>query len=159
MFFIFIGAAVVFAALLGFIAAYRAESEAHRIPFALDGHPVIANIVHSIDSTTRASSRTLRQFDLDGDEISIAPDAAALARQILADSSSYQYSISECFEPGMSLSFGAGRDQVDVIICLLCDRVVFYQGNQQIPRHLSEQGHERLVQLYQKIFGPNPPRI
>jgi hypothetical protein len=143
----------------GIEAMWRQDKEAHRLPFLLDRDPVIGNMVHSVASTTQPSPRRLRDFTLDGDEVLVAPDVSAEMRQILAASSTYQFSISDCFEPGMALSFGSGPDRVDVVICLLCNRVVFYQGDQKVVRHLSDQGNLRLAQIYKKLFATEPPPI
>jgi hypothetical protein len=156
---ILLGILVAIAIVTGIAALWRLDREAHRLPFLIDSNPVIGNRVHSVVSTTKPSLRRLRDFELDGDEVVVAPNVAAEVRQILAAPSTYNYSISDCFEPGMALSFGDGPDRVDVVICLLCNRVVFYQRDQQVVRHLSDQGNLRLAQIYKKVFGSEPPPI
>jgi hypothetical protein len=96
---------------------------------------------------------------LDGDEVVVAPALSPEVRRILEAPSTYSYSSSECFEPGMALSFGNGPDRVDVLICLLCNRVVFYQADHQVVRHLSEEGNRRLTQIYKKLFANEAPSV
>jgi hypothetical protein len=152
-----LGILVSIAIFTGIAAVWRQDREARHLPFLIDSDPVIGNKVHSVTSTTKPSGRRLQDFELDGDEVIVAPDVSREVRQILAAPSTYRYSISDCFEPGMALSFGNGPNRVDVVICLLCNRVIFYQADQQVVRHLSDQGNRRLAEIYKKLFGTEPP--
>jgi hypothetical protein len=154
---IVLGVLVAATVSIGLMAIWQQNAEAHRLPFLLNAEPVIANKVHSIVSTTKPSARLLRDFQLEGNEVTVTPEVSAEVRQILADTSTYHFSISKCFEPGLALSFGDGPDRVDVLICLLCNRVVFYRGDEEVARHLSDQGNLRLARIYKKLFGIDPP--
>ena len=59
----------------------------------------------------------------------------------------------------MAVSFGEGADHIDVVICLLCDRAVFYSGNKQLGRCISDQGNKRLSSVYRRLFGKSAPTL
>ncbi len=154
---IVLGVLIATAISIGSITIWQQNAEAHRLPFLLNAEPVVANKVHSIVSTTKPSARLLRDFQLEGNEIIVPPEVSTEVRQILADPSTYHFSISKCFEPGLALSFGDGPDRVDVLICLLCNRVVFCRGAGAVARHLSNQGNLQLARTYKKLFAIDLP--
>ena len=59
----------------------------------------------------------------------------------------------------MAVSFGEGPGHVDVVICLLCNRMVFYRGDEEIGRLISDQGKKRLSSIYQRIFKTPSPQV
>jgi hypothetical protein len=58
-----------------------------------------------------------------------------------------------CFEPGMAVRFGEGKNQVDVLICTDCDHAYFYDGDQAATLELSAIGSWRLESFYHQVFG------
>jgi hypothetical protein len=144
------------------VAATLAGVVRHRksLPFPLIGEPVVGRHVYSFgssDAPPPESSPRLREWQVIGQPVAVPPDVAAEIRQILSSPSTYLASQSDCFLPGMAISFGDGDSRVDVVICLLCNRAVFYRGDSQIPRRISDEGNRRLTSVYQRLFGSPPP--
>ena len=132
------------------------------LPFPLTSEPVVARRIYSFggyDIEPPASAPRLDGYPVIGDPVIVPPDAAAQVRQILSSPSTFDFRDSSCFEPGMAISFGEDQDRVDVIICLLCDRMVFYRGNSQVGRTISGEGHNRLTSIYQRLFPSPPPQL
>jgi hypothetical protein len=58
-----------------------------------------------------------------------------------------------CFNPGLAFRLGDGPDQVEVQICLDCDRVLFVHGDQSQMADLSLIGHWKLDRIYHRLFA------
>jgi hypothetical protein len=126
------------------------------LPFALSGEPVIGRRIYSPFSgaaSPPANAPRLHDFPIIGEPIPFTPALAAELREILNSPSTYTIYDSECFEPGMAASFGDGANRIDVLICLLCNRAVFYSGNSHVGRCISDEGHKRLSSIYERLFG------
>ncbi len=150
---------LIVAALSGSLWFHLSQRRA--LPFTLAGDPVIARrilpLISAVDGPEDAPQ--LHNFTIIGDPVSVAPNVATNLREILNTPSTYTFSDSTCFEPAMAVSFGDGASRVDVLICLYCDRAVFYSGNSQVGHQVSAEGHRRLGPLYQQIFGVPPPKL
>jgi hypothetical protein len=88
-----------------------------------------------------------------GDPVIVPPDIAGQIRQILNSRSTYDVVQSDCFEPGLAISFGDGDSRVDVVICLLCNRAVFYARGSEVSRKISDEGNKRLTVIYRRLFA------
>jgi len=132
------------------------------LPFALIGEPVIGRRIYSPagdDPQPPANAPRLHDWPVIGDPVAAVPELAADLRDILSSPSTYTIQDSQCFEPGMAVSFGDGANRVDVLICLLCNRAVFYSGDDQVGRCISEEGNKRLTSIYRRLFNIPPPHI
>jgi hypothetical protein len=126
-------------------------------PFPIDADPVVGRQVYSIASDLPEPPKDAPQLDgfpIIGKPVAIPADLARELREVLKSRSTYMYVDSMCFEPGMAVSFGSGADRVDVVICLLCDRAVFYRGGVSSGRRLTDEGKQRLKSIYDRMFPP-----
>ncbi len=143
--------------------AWHYLAQRRSLPFALTGEPVVGRRISSHFASTLTpppdDAPRLRDWPVIGEPAAVAPDVAAELREILGSPSTYTFFDSDCFEPGMAVSFGEGAYRVDVLICLLCDRAVFYRGDRQVGRHISDQGKMRLTAIYQRLFGTPVPQL
>jgi len=150
-----LGATLVFIAVLGGFA-WHYLAQRRSLPFPLIGEPVIGRRIDSMASNVPQppdDAPKMYEWPVIGDAVMVAPDVAAELREILSSPSTYTFQDSDCFEPGMAVSFGDGTNRVDVLICLLCNKAIFYRGERRVGRHISEQGNKRLRSIYQRIFG------
>jgi len=141
---------------------WRYFGQRRSLPFPLGGEPVVARHLYSMASGEIPPPADAPQFHgwrVFADPIAVPPDVAAELRNILSTPSSFTFSDSQCFEPGMAFSFGQGADHVDVLICLLCNRAVFFRGDAQVGRCISEEGNKRLTAVYQTLFHKPPPSL
>jgi hypothetical protein len=132
------------------------------LPFPIDAEPVVARRVYSGADDSIAppeNAPRLHDWPVIGDPVPVPPDVAAELRDILSSSSTYLIQQSDCFEPGMAVSFGQGPNRVDVIICLLCNRAVFYRGDQSVVRKISDLGNKRLMGIYERVFKKPVPQL
>jgi hypothetical protein len=58
-----------------------------------------------------------------------------------------------CFEPGIAIRVGNGPDAVDVLICLTCEHVYFFRGNEVAYRDLNSIGIARIKKMYGRLFS------
>jgi hypothetical protein len=136
---------------------YLVFPESYSLPFSLDANPVIAHRLAQVGM--RASppdTPPLHDFNLEGDPVPVPPDVAAQLRKILGSHATYKFNVGQCFVPGMAITFGEGADHIDVLICLYCDSVQYYQGDHMVHRSLSHEGKQRLWEMYRRIFGMEP---
>jgi hypothetical protein len=138
---------------------YYLNQHRRNLPFPLSAEPVVG---HRIDGESQwndlpKGATSLRHFKVIGDPVAVPPDIAAEVRNILASTSTYTFNDSQCFVPGMALTFGDGPNHVDVLICLLCKRIVFYRGDAQVGHSLSDEGNDRLTSIYKRLFKNEPP--
>ena len=130
-------------------------------PFPLTGDPVVVRHIYSMggdDPFPPENSPRLRDWPVIGEPVRVTPEVAAEIRQILNSRSTYDVGQPACFEPGMAISFGDGGGRVDVVICLLCHRAVFYRGDSQVARKISDEGNKRLTSIYRRLFNSRPPQ-
>jgi hypothetical protein len=124
-------------------------------PYALDGGLVVGRRVYSM-GVDDADEPPATAPQLDGwpvlETLPMSADLAREVREVLYSHSTYMAVDSTCFEPGMAVSFGTGADQVDVVICVRCDRAVFYRAGQSEGRRLTIEGGKRLVSIYERLF-------
>lgn len=154
-------AAIVIAASIVGAVIWRELAERRRLPFPLIGEPVVGRLIYSPAGDLPEPPLTaprLHDWRVVGALVAVAPDVAAELRDILGTPSSYTINNSQCFEPGMAVSFGDGPHRVDVLICLLCNRAVFYSGDSQVGRCISDEGNKRLSAIYLRIFGSSAAR-
>jgi hypothetical protein len=58
----------------------------------------------------------------------------------------------ECFEPGIAIRIGQGPEAVDVLICLNCEHVYFFRGDEVAYRNLNSIGIARFKKIYGRLF-------
>ncbi|MDP9175405.1 MAG: hypothetical protein M3O30_16305 [Planctomycetota bacterium] len=62
-----------------------------------------------------------------------------------------------CFEPGIAISFGDGRDRIDALICLNCRHIYFFHAGEVACTDINSTGAARIKELYAQLFpGHNP---
>ena len=131
-------------------------SQRRSLPFPLSDEPVVGRRLYSLGSSSGPpppdSAPRLHDWPVMGDSVPVPPDIAAALREVLSSPSTYTIYDSQCFEPGLAVSFGAGSNRVDVLICLLCNRAMFYRGDMQVGRCLSDEGKRRLSSIYDRLF-------
>lgn len=80
-----------------------------------------------------------------------------LAREIRSaadDAANFGGNAKDCFWPGLGISLTDGNDQTDLVICLHCDWLYRYQGENDVQNPaLNLQGKEEFTRLYREIFG------
>jgi hypothetical protein len=128
-------------------------------PFPISGDPVLGWRVYSMGSDDHqppADAPQLDDWPVTGGPVVVRADLAKELREVLQSHSTYMIAPGDCFEPGMAVTFGKGPDRVDVVICLLCDRAVFYHGGSSEARRLTVEGKQRLKSIYDRLFKPPP---
>jgi hypothetical protein len=152
---------VVILAIAGGLA-WQHFSQRRTLPFALIGEPVVGRRIYSMGSSAtmpRKDAPLLHDYPVIGDPVSVSPDLAAELHGVLSSPSTYTFSDNQCFEPGMAVSFGDGAHRVDVLICLLCNRAVFFSGDNRVGRCISDEGNKRLSSIYTRLFGLPPEQL
>ena len=130
-------------------------SQRRHLPFPINAEPIVSQrIYNEFLNVDRPPDGTpeLHHWKVLGDALPVPSDVAAQVRNILASPSTYTMHDSQCFEPGMAFSFGEGSNRVDVLICLLCNRAVFYRGAEEVGHCLSDDGNKRLSAIYERLF-------
>ncbi len=136
--------------------------EGRKLPFPLNAEPVVGFRLYSVPgvgTSPKENAPELHGWKMVGDGIPISNELASAARTILSSPSTYTGHDQRCFEPGMAITFGQGANQIDVLICLFCDRVVFYKGDEQVGHVLTKEGHEKLKTIYEQVFREPLPKI
>lgn len=149
--------------ILGLVGFAWYEIDLHcSPPYSIDKDPAIARRVWApLDSDFPEPPKDAPQLDgwpVTGDPVPLSRDMARELREILNSHSTYVTpDLSDCFEPGMAVSFGDGPERVDVVICLTCEQVEFFCNGARGWRRLSPAGAQRLKAIYQRMFPPRPP--
>ena len=148
-----LAAFLLLAAWLG-TYAWDATGRRWSLPFALDADPVLATPIDGM--AWNATDPQIRGWMKGGQPVTVPADIASDLRKVLADSSTYKLVDTQCFVPHIAFSFGQGPGRVDVVVCLFCDRVYFYRGDQSVGHSLTHEGHNRLMAIYRRIFHADP---
>jgi hypothetical protein len=83
-------------------------------------------------------------------------------RDVLNDGSNYrQGGGSKCFNPGMGFRLGSPDRAVEVLICLHCKHVYFYEvgADESVggAKGISDEGMKAFGSLYKSLFPNSPP--
>ena len=73
-------------------------------------------------------------------------------RALLTDPKSYGKLPAACFDPGMGFLIKGEKVEVDLVICLDCQRVVAYRGETDHRWVLSDGGNDRLRKIYDAMI-------
>jgi hypothetical protein len=134
--------------------------EDYRPPFPIDGSPVAANLLCDIGEHDPSLPDVPfhQEFRLKGKPVPVPDDVARELRDVLNSRSTYKSNWSQCFVPGLTISFGSGTKHVDALICLWCDRIQFYDSaNHMEARLISKEGNKKLSAIYERIFKKPAP--
>lgn len=70
----------------------------------------------------------------------------------LSDAKSYKNEYAKCFEPGLAFRFKKGDKVLDLVICLMCNYVKYYDGEKSEMWPLSKEGNAKLLQVFKASF-------
>lgn len=78
---------------------------------------------------------------------------AGSIREAVSDSANFGGGGSDCFNPGMGISFGEGDRQIDTVVCIDCEWLYLYEPGKKVEQKtLSAAGKRKFARLYAEIF-------
>ena len=88
----------------------------------------------------------------------LTDEQSARLRALLNSTDSFGGKAMRCFMPGVGFTVGNGAEAVEVLVCLQCYWVYFFNVETKMMEALSQVGHRQLSEFYVELFPGSDPK-
>ncbi len=119
-------------------------------PYSLPASPMVAYRItgEEMDSHSFANdSNTLHGYAIVQKREITDPRLQQAVVNMLTSRLVYGLEGDLCFEPGIAIPFGDGRDRIDALICLTCRHIYFFHAGEVAYTNINSTGAARIKEL------------